>query len=588
MSSDETFFRPARSVDIIRALTEALKSEEEDLTGRTARDYRAGKTVREDTERRIIEALARTLREAGFLPALEMLQETRSLDPEVLLADVLEWHVHRWDQFAMGQLGIGMPVRASRHMALAYLRLVTVDIAFRTAAICALAGIPFPDNQPPNWARNDGRSSYLHRLMQRVGGRRLSMKGQHSLVSELDVSPQTVDAWFYQGARPSNAHLAAIAALLAEYLESEDAGTLASNLRRHYALCDIASMLADQIGWDATEDVASALVRFSSRLVSGLWTPHRDLSTEDVGQKLQIAVAGVRGPNLDPEVQWLLEREEDDGWRGDLLTAVYKDWARWLYDVTTEIGVSEEAARIARREYQQEVTPEAQDWMAEYILARARFNVGTTNPVGSPWDGEIDSPHAIASRFYDVALDRAQAGLLDQAIASMRQAVELEPEVAWYRVSLAELLADAGKLQAAFDECWIADALAPDWEQPRVFIGMFLNNAGRFKEAREHLLATADHLGRHTLNLSLNLGMAYLETGEPALALAELEVVIKERPEAGMAWDMAAICCFQMGDHVEGRRMAKRAKQLGFGVAHAAAASGAFRRDRGPSAKRTG
>ena len=176
-----------------------------------------------------------------------------------------------------------------------------------------------------------------------------------------------------------------------------------------------------------------------------------------------------------------------------------------------------------------------------------------------------------------------QRGLLDEAIRLMRDASDIEPEKAWYRVKLAELLADNSLLQSAIDECWIADRLAPDWEQPRVSIGLFFNKAGRFEEAEKHLLATAAHLGRRTLNLSFNLGWAYLETGKPALALIELEAVLEERPEMGLALDMAAFCQFLTGDHVKGWRMAKRAKQLGFGAAYAAASSGEFRK---PSKRR--
>lgn len=577
MRSDENFFHPPHSSGIIRALNVAFRSSDLDSPERTAREYHTGKPVKEDTERRIIEALARTLIEAGLVP-LEGAIGPQAPDVETLLADVIDWHIRRWDSLAMGQVGIGMPVRDERPMALAYLRLMTVDLAFRAAAVCSLTDLRITAQQPLSWARKDGRGLLLRSLMKRVGSRRMSVKGRDGLAEQLGVSSQTVDSWLYRGTRPSVSSIVDIGNAIAPHLDGVAAKTIVSDLRRHYALSDIARELATHVGWDEVGDLASAFIRFASGLLSGPWSARADASPAARDERMDVAVAGVRGPQLDAEIAWLRDQEDDPGWRGDLLIAAQKDWGRWLYDLATEIGVAEGAARYVEREYGIRPSAEAKAETVALILDRSRSNSGSGDPAPPPWLEGADPEHAKASLKSDAALDHAQRGLLDEAIRLMRDASDIEPERAWYRVKLAELLADNSLLQSAIDECWIADRLAPDWEQPRVSIGLFLNKAGRFEEAEKHLLATAAHLSRRTLNLSFNLGWAYLERGKPELALIELEAVLEERPEMGLALDMAAFCQFLTGDHVKGWRMAKRAKQLGFGAAYAAASSGEFRK----------
>ena len=577
MSSEEKFFHPPHSSGIIRALNDALRSSDFDSPERTAREYRAGKPVKEDTERRIIEALARTLIDADLVPRVGALG-AQSLDVETVLADVIGWHIRRWDNLAMGQVGIAMPVRDGRPMALAYLRLMAVDLAFRAAAICSLTDVRITEEQPPSWAQKDGRGPLLRSLMKRVGRPAMSIKGSNGLAGQLGVSNQTVDSWVYSGTRPSNSLITEMGKVIAPHLEGVAAETLVSDLRRHYALCEIARKLATHVGWDEVGDLASAFTRFASGLLSGPWSAREGASLADRDERIDVAVAGVRGPQLDKEIEWLRDREEDPGWRGDLLIAAHKDWARWLYDLATEIGVAEEAARYVEGEYGIRPSTEAKAETVALILDRARLNAGGSDPALPPWLEGATPERAKAAMKSEAALDRAQRGLLDEAIQLMRNASDLEPESAWYHVKLAELLAENRMLQSAIDECWIAGRLAPDWGQPRVSIGLFLNRAGRFEEAEKHLLATAAHLGRHTLNLSFNLGWAYLERGKPELALIELEAVLEERPEMGVAMDMAAFCHFRIGDHVNGWRKAKRAKQLGAGVAYDAASSGEFRR----------
>lgn len=70
---------------------------------------------------------------SGFVPHAPDLEEL-GLPLCDLAASTIRWHLHRWDNLAGVQRGFAMPVRAGDLMALAYLRLITVDLAFRTAS----------------------------------------------------------------------------------------------------------------------------------------------------------------------------------------------------------------------------------------------------------------------------------------------------------------------------------------------------------------------------------------------------------------------------------------------------------------------
>ena len=180
MDPETEFFKPPSSRDILRAVVRSLKPDDEDLTGRTARHYYEGRHVKEETEDRIILALADTLVDTGFLPDAHPVSET-GVSNHDLLTSVIKWHLRRWDNLVGGQKGFAAPVRSGAVLSLAYLRLAVVDLAFRTAAICWLAGSALPDEQPPLWARKDGKGRYLRVLMGRIDSRRLSLKGRNGV-----------------------------------------------------------------------------------------------------------------------------------------------------------------------------------------------------------------------------------------------------------------------------------------------------------------------------------------------------------------------------------------------------------------------
>jgi tetratricopeptide (TPR) repeat protein len=575
METEEKFFRPASSNEIIRAVIAALKSDDQELAGRTVRRYQLGESVNKDAEQRIFEALADDLVRVGFVPPIPGAME-QGFQVHDLLATVIRWHVEAWDDLSGGQRSFAMPVRAEELMTLAYLRLAVVDLAFRTAAVCWLTGSSLPDEQPPLWAGSGARSLYLRALMSKIGSRKLTMKGRNGLAEQVDVSTQAVDGWMYQGVRPSNAHIDAISGVLAELLGDRSAVTLAADLRRHYTLCSLAELLAEHVGWAQVEDLASALIRIASRLASRLQAYRPSVDQEMTECQITVAAEGVTAPQPPPWITWLWEKEEDRAWQGDIFTATRKDWGRWLYDLATEITVADEATRFAKRLGAKVEDP---DQLPRMVVEWHRENSGVTPSSPPPWAVDPEDSRSGAMAYHDQSLDQAQTGDLEEAIRLMRKAIEAKPGSGWFHVKLAEMLADIGQVDSGIVECWIADGFSPEWEQPRVMIGIILNNASRFEEAKEHLEATADHLGESTINLALNLGIAYFGCEDLEKALREFEAVIEEKPDQGQALELAARCYFLKGDHVEGWRKAKAAKKLGYELTFDDASAGVFRKN---------
>ena len=171
-------------------------------------------------------------------------------------------------------------------------------------------------------------------------------------------------------------------------------------------------------------------------------------------------------------------------------------------------------------------------------------------------------------------------GDIDAALPHIRRAVELQPENAMYHFLLGATLGKVGDAEEALQECWIADSLNPDDELPRVEVGIILMNAGRCKEARDHLEDVALGQGEPSAHLSFNLGVARFKCEAYHEALDALETSLSLRGDYGLALDIAAQCAFEIGDSKKGRRLAKKARQHGETEAFNRWKAGVYRRTR--------
>ena len=581
MRAEHDYFDPPSSRDIVSAIIRALRPDHEHLKGSTAGRYRRGEPVTEYTEEQLFGALAEALAQAGIFPSPP---DGKGLHPQAreFLTDAIRWHCQRWDQLVGWQQGWKVPVGAGDIMALAYLRLAVVDLAFRTAAVCWLGSSSLPDEQPPLWAGGNTRGIYLQKLMERIDRSRLTRKRRKegaSLAEQVGVSNQTMDNWLYQGVRSSNHNIDKIAKVLAKYLKDSGAQTVAAALRRHYTLCQLADLLAEVVGRAQVEDLASALIRLASRLLSRLAAYDPRADREMMACQMMIATGGITDPLPTPDawLAWLRDQEEDAGWQGDITTAGQKDWALWLNDLAAEICT---AAQLTQRGEQRGSAADNPKQRLKLLAERRRMLAGRVPESPSPWMVDPDDLSGQAAYYYHRSRERRQAADMEHAEALMREAIKSDPQQALYHVGLAELLGESDRVDEAIVECRIAGKLDLDPEPTQVVIGTLLNNAERFEEARDHLEAMPAQPTRSPARLifSLELARARLGCGEPAQALPRIETVLAEQPDQGFALDLAARCHFLLGDHTRGWDRAKQARRRGHTATFVAAGAGVFRK----------
>ena len=132
-----------------------------------------------------------------------------------------------------------------------------IDLALRVAAYLHLAGASPAALRLLNWTTVDARGDFLNQK------RRQTPLTLEDLAEALDVTNNTVDAWMYDGARPSNDNLTKLAEILAEHIEGSDTANIALELRALYWISDVAELLAEHIGDAAVGEVVGRLRKYS-------------------------------------------------------------------------------------------------------------------------------------------------------------------------------------------------------------------------------------------------------------------------------------------------------------------------------------
>jgi tetratricopeptide (TPR) repeat protein len=210
--------------------------------------------------------------------------------------------------------------------------------------------------------------------------------------------------------------------------------------------------------------------------------------------------------------------------------------------------------------------PEIRESMAMHIL-------GAPTPELSPpgkYDGwhtlRIKTPPPIAAENRRMQASVAMAQRRpDIAVEHLRRAVEFMPAHDTAHFELGAALWQTGDIEGGLAECRIAVAIKPEWELPKVEIGIIFINADRYEEARTHLEAVYADAQVPTTHLKFNLATARWRCGQFAEGLALLEEVLSDEAYGSYpnALDQAAHCAFMLGDDVRGRRYAKQANDLG-------------------------
>ena len=119
---------------------------------------------------------------------------------------------------------------------------------------------------------------------------------------------------------------------------------------------------------------------------------------------------------------------------------------------------------------------------------------------------------------------------LDKAVAALREAIRLQPDLAYAHANLGVALMRQGKLDEAIAEYREAIRLRPDDSPTRFNLGIALGRQGKVDEAiveyREAIRIQPDHAYAHS-----NLGLALLAQGKVDEAIVELREATRLKPD---------------------------------------------------------
>ena len=536
--------------------------------------YLNGRAVSDRARREIIMSLAKDLVEQRVIPPLRLPDDGRSAISEPL-GETLAIHAAAWDSLVGSTSTLSAGVDRPDLAGAAYLRLATVDLSLRYAALLHLAGLPAPESGTPLWADAQGGALYLRELLKRCGR---EGPPRVKFAELMEVSLNTVDDWLDKGVRPRPDRLDKIGEHLAPFVEGMDARAISGALRLHYGLSEICDKLAQYVGLETVIETATAFVRlagFAYVELGGHGDEYTDVEVALV--HLIVFVTGARGPFGPGLLQCLTDREDDPLWQAELAAAAMP-WENRLIYVMKTLRDTNTVARAANErfgipvEFSESVLDDTIRWAQSNPALPRKFEPGTT-VLRVSGDAQFSASNRLIQ--YEAAV---AAGDYDTALVHIRRAVKLQPENAMYHFLLGATLGQVGEVEEGIQECWIADTLNPDDELPKVEVGIILLNANRDPEARQHLEDMARDKDQMSAHLAFNLGVASFRCESYAEAMEALDISISQRDDYGPALDMAAQCAFAIGEVKKARDLAKRAKRHGYTEAYDNWRAGLYRK----------
>ncbi len=520
------------SGQILGAVVRCLGITHPDLGNKTAQRYFSGRPenrVMESSRAKIITAISEILAVSVF--AVTPGQEIKRWSDSSLIAKVLDWHTVNWDRFRAFLQPRMMRVYPD-HLAQvwqAYTRLATIDLAVRAAAHIHIAHASPDALEFLPWTGVSQRGKYLNR-------KRTEAKVSLSALAEsTDVSDNTVDAWMYNGVRPSDDNLANIAKTLTSNIDSDACTSLLRELRKLYWASDLAGLLSDFIGVRVAEEIVGRLYRYAS-LLCGIINDRIDTSANwDVLNKL--ATLGTQFELSDPLLAALVPHEPDSEWKEDLMAAS-SNWTRRVL-------------------------------MANLSVYRVEVNdliCQTEGRLLKDWG--IGNPDAYAH--YQRSEELQIQGRIHEAIDEVARAAELDPLDPVYHCTLGSAKGkigakqgDATLVKEGLEACWLAVTLDPTWILPWAEIGFILLNSDKPKEAVNHLKAVRPECGPLDTRYYTALGSALREAGQYQESLSAFEASLKLNPDDLPVVMAAAFTAALVGDKAKSNRYRKMARYLG-------------------------
>lgn len=555
------------------------------LRERNHQRFLSGETKPQEVVDVVLSALASVLTSHGYIDTVGWPTDLGFPPPAMLVEFALRDLRERWDGACVRVRGGALRGAELGPVMWTAAQLVVIDLAVRGGAWLVLTGHPgVPRDKPPGIPTVAATMNFV---VERTG------RTAPELAKKLGIERTAIDDW-RKGSRPSDANLGLVAQVAAEAAGMPPWGPVAVSrlLRRNLALAEILKALGEtrwfrdkvQHLWQAFWAIASG--------IAGRIRSQQEKSEEGAGPRILtgLVMQGSAHPISAPLLHDL-RAEVPDAWQSDLIAG--PEWADRLW---LAAGLGQEIAKAKLPEDLPEHLREfAKDPSIREMISDPSFResmamhiLGSPTPELSPpgkYDGwhtmVIKNPPPIAAenRRMQASVALAQRRP-DIAVVHLRRAVELMPTHDSAHFELGAALWQMGDIEGGLAECRIAAAIKPEWELPKVEIGIILINAARYEEARAHLREVYARAKEPSTHLKFNLATARWRCSEFTEGLSLLEQVLSDESYAAYpnALDQAAHCAFMLGDDVRGRRYAKQAHDLGRSDTYRRWEAGAYRK----------
>ena len=520
------------SGQIMGVLVRSLGITHPNLRDKTAQRYFSGRLenrVRESSRDKIIAAISETLASSVFVATPVRENEERS--DSSWLAGVLDWHAVNWDRFRAFLQPRMMRVYPNHWAQVwrAYVRLAAIDLALRAAAHVHIAGASPDTLEFLDWTAVGCRGEYLNSKRRKAG---VSL---YALAESTGVSDNTVAAWLYEGARPSDDNLAGIAGALAPVGNPAECKHLLREFQRLYWASDVVGLLVEIIGTEAVNEIVDRLRRYASLLCDIIGDNIDAVARRDVLSSL--ATLGSQSEFSGALLAVLISHEPDGEWKEDL-NVTAGNWTPRVLAVNLGVHRAEEEDLIQR----------------------------TEGRILKDWD--VSNPTAYAH--YQRSMELQIQGRIHEAIAEVVRATELDPLDPANHFTLGSVKGGIGAKQGdpvlvreGLEACWLATTLDPAWILPWAEIGFILLESGRPEEAVEHLLAAGPERAPFDTRYYSALGAALREMGRYEESLKAFESSLTLNPDDLPVVVAAAVTAALADDKAKSNRYAKTARHMG-------------------------
>ena len=380
-----------------------------------------------------------------------------------------------------------------------------------------------------DWATVAARGEFLNQKRRQTP---LTLEG---LAEAIGVTDNTVDAWMYDGVRPSNDNLANLAQTLAEHIEGSDVASIALELRALYWISDVAELLAEHIGDAPVGEIIGHLRKYSEETYRMI---DDQFPAEDRPADLTVlADLGVGARVAGPLLSALIQRETDGEWQEDLRSTGLR-WINRVVSVNMNARMGEEDELIQK----------------------------TKGRLLEDWD--VSDPEAYAH--YRRSFELQMQGKPAEALSEVEIAARLDPldaanhfTLGSVKTSIGIAHGDVGLVNEGLDALWLAVTLDPNWILPWTEIGSTLYYTDRPAEAVAHLRRVKSECGPLDSQYHSTLGTACWKLGELPEALAAFEAALELDPEGTSVLLAASELALLTGDGKKHRRYLRRAQHFG-------------------------